>query len=295
MTEIRITFFKGPATNVTPSCTKRLQFDDFAERLSRPQHGPKDGSYFVRGVCRSDRSNDNMVSAWLAVVDADHGADDGPCPEFGHAVSALESIDYEYCLYTSFSHTPENPRYRILFPLKQSISTPAAVATLYEALLFMLDAEGVCLRPTQESATFSQPWYPPRYQTQKQREAFRFAQGGFKTLVPGEVLPSVKKAPQCRYDKPPVDVRACLEAIRSGADVHNSMNSIIAHLAAHGVHQDVIQALMEAVILNYAPADKTEARTNEIPRSIAGAVSKFGGHNGVRTKQNRRNSRKVLF
>jgi len=288
MTKIRATFFKGPASNVTPTCTKHLEFDKFAQRLSAPNKGPKDGSYFVRGVCRGDRSNKNMLNAWLGVVDADQGVDGGPCPPFDAAVDALKQMDFEFCAYTSFSHTPKAPRYRILFPLSQSITTPEAVSSLYRALLSMLKAEDIDLRYTQESATFSQAWYPPRHMTEAQQQAFRFAQGGFKTLVPAEVLPQAKKPAERQQERCPVDVRACIEAMRIGADVHNSMNSIIAHLAAHGVHKASIEALAGAVVQAYAPREKVLARLAEIPRSVRGAVFKFGDRqHGNKTRRKR--------
>jgi len=275
MTEIKLTFFKGPAqAKDQAGTTKAVKFDTLALWMSSPRKGPKNGSYFLRGVCQGTRSNEHMTSAWLAIVDADQGID-GPCPPVDVTADALRRIDYEFCLYTSFSHTTEAPRYRILFPLAQAITRQDTVKRLYVHLLDLLKEEGIELRATQESGVYSQPWFPPRYQTEAQREAFRFAQGGFFTLVPGEVLPKVKKTAQGRYGKPPVDVAACIEAIRSGADVHNSMNSIIAHLAAHGVHKDVIEALLEQVLLNNAPTEKVEARIKEIPRSIKGAVFKF--------------------
>lgn len=275
-TEIRITFFKGPASNVKPCATSRIEWDDFAGRLSSPKKGPKDGAYFVRGVCQGDRCNENMLSAWVGVVDADHGADGGPCPPFHVVIDALDRMDFEYCIYTSFSHLPEKPRYRILFPLSQSIKSAPAVAALYQALLTMMADEGVNLRSTQESGTFSQPWYPPRYQTEIQLQNFRFGQGGFKTLNPAELIPRAPKngVPKNR-NKPSVNVRASIEAIRSGADVHNSMNSVIAHLAAHGIDQDAITVLTEQIVQNNAPPEKVEARLKEIPRSIAGAVKKY--------------------
>ena len=280
MTEIRITFFKGPASNVKPCITSRIEWDSFAERLSSPKQGAKDGSYYVRGVCKGDRKNENMLSAWLGVVDADHGAGGGPCPPFDAAVDALERIDLEYCCYTSFSHLPEKPRYRILFPLSQSLKTAAAVATLYRALLNMLVDEGIRLRPTQESGTFSQPWYPPRYQTDTQLKNFRFGQGGIKTLNPAEVIPKAPKASNGQIIKPKVNVRECIEAIRSGADVHNSMNSIIAHMIVRGIDQDTITVLTKQIVQNNAPTEKVKARLKEIPRSIEGAVKKYAKTRG---------------
>jgi len=135
-------------------------------------------------------------------------------------------------------------------------------------------------RYLQESATLSQPWFPPRYQTASQKVAFRFAKGGFKTLVPGELLSAAKKTVKKQRMKPAVDVLSCVQAIETGADVHNSMNSIIAHLAAKGVSEGVIEHYVALVVKHNAPREKVNARLKEIPRSLAGAVKKYQPERG---------------
>jgi hypothetical protein len=86
-------------------------FEHFEERREKGGTAFSPVSY-----SKPRRGNDNVESVTLALVDYDDGTTIADAQErFGA---------FEFLLYTSFSHTPEHHRFRVLFPLEKAI--PAA-------------------------------------------------------------------------------------------------------------------------------------------------------------------------
>ncbi|MBF0230725.1 MAG: hypothetical protein HQK63_14250 [Desulfamplus sp.] len=192
---ITYTTFNGSVKNKTPDKTITQEWDEFIESFSIPQQGKKDGSYFVRGTCNGERENENISNIGMGVVDADDGIDgkNSPCPPPDFVADKLNSLNYQFGLYTSFSNTPEKPKYRILLKPDREI-LPEEVKLVYQGILKTLDNVGVRILENSESSTLSQPWYHPRYETEEQRNNFFFASGGIKALPVDQMIQIAKEA-----------------------------------------------------------------------------------------------------
>lgn len=75
----------------------------------------KDGKLFAPVAFNGSRSNNNFVSASGICIDCDHGQPtiEGVLAVFPDALAAF---------YTTHSHTPESPRFRIVLPLSRSVN-----------------------------------------------------------------------------------------------------------------------------------------------------------------------------
>ncbi len=186
--EVTLTFFKGPSNNTTPDKSDPMDWDELSQRFSQPERGPKDGSYFVRTKCNGLRSDKNMNPlSPIIIIDADSGPNSNPCPPPDYVADCLNEIGYQYIIYTSHSHTPEKPKYRIILLLDRDV-TQAESKRLYKGIIDHLSDNGIGVENNSESSTWSQPWFLPRYETEEQRNNFFHADGGFKRLPVDEFV-----------------------------------------------------------------------------------------------------------
>ena len=119
---ITIAFSEGPASNTSIDSSEPMEWDAFSQIFSEPENGPKDGSYFVRGNCDGSRCDNNMAPlSEIIIIDAYNGTDGDSCPPPDYVAETLNDLNYQFILYTSFSHTPGNPKYRIIFRLDKKI------------------------------------------------------------------------------------------------------------------------------------------------------------------------------
>ena len=82
----------------------------------------KDKGGFVAGQLKNNRrKRENVVSRSMITLDADQ-------PEPGFIEEFIEKFSNAACLYSTHSHTPENPRCRIIIPLARDISPDEFVA-----------------------------------------------------------------------------------------------------------------------------------------------------------------------
>jgi hypothetical protein len=116
---IRITFFKGGIANIKPDKTLEVTWDEFSKLFIVPKYGEKDGSYIVRGECLEKRNNNYMNAVRILIIDADKH-----CIKAEDAIKVLEQTSFQFIFYTTFTHTPEEPRYRILIHLSREVNEP---------------------------------------------------------------------------------------------------------------------------------------------------------------------------
>ena len=74
----------------------------------------KDGKLFAPATFKKSRSNKNFISASGICLDFDHGQ---PTPESALALFPGNLAAY----YTTHSHTPESPRFRVVLPLSRPV------------------------------------------------------------------------------------------------------------------------------------------------------------------------------
>lgn len=135
----------------------------YARMKKRERGEVKQGlPYFVGGSLRGKRHDDNVSSRTLLTLDieAQEGQEQPPPPQ--DVFDALESLGAEGWVYTSISHQPDTPRYRVVLPLLEllegdSLRTDTLKATTQAA------AKKLGLLPwcTPESWVLSQPMYLP--------------------------------------------------------------------------------------------------------------------------------------
>jgi len=195
---IAISFSEGPASNTSIERSEPMEWDEFSQMLSQPEQGLKDGSYFLRGKCEGTRCDSNMDPlSDIIIIDADNSTDGNSCPPPDYVTDTLNDLNYQFILYTSFSHTPENPKYRIILRLDRKVDQKES-KQLYQGVIDTLSQNGIIIEKNFESSTWSQPWYFPRYHNKVQQNTFFHGEGGFKRLPVDEILaivPEIKNTP----------------------------------------------------------------------------------------------------
>ncbi|MDR1184792.1 MAG: AAA family ATPase [Coriobacteriales bacterium] len=99
-------------------------WDDFAASLSEPRRGgTKDGRGYVAGTFSENRRNKaNAVSRSMLTLDADN-------PGASLLGSVRTLLKVAFVLHSTWSHTKNSPRYRLIIPLSRDVS-----ASEYESL-----------------------------------------------------------------------------------------------------------------------------------------------------------------
>jgi hypothetical protein len=119
-------------------------------------------SYFVGGSINGKRHDSNVQARTLITLDieAREKQDHPPPPE--EVFDNLEGIGAEGWVYTSLSHTPEAPRYRVVLPLGEPITGDDLTEEVLRATT-QAAAKKLGLLPwcTTESSVLSQPMYLP--------------------------------------------------------------------------------------------------------------------------------------
>ena len=88
----------------------------------------KDGQGFIFATFTEPRRLDANVSGVTAIaLDVDSKPGQPEPPAFEEAVAKLASLDLAACAWTTFSHGPDTPRYRIVCPLSGPMSGEALV------------------------------------------------------------------------------------------------------------------------------------------------------------------------
>lgn len=130
------------------------------ERSNVKRHLP----YFVGGTLEGKRDDRNVTSRTLLTLDIEQDDPTGEQPDPPEEVlKRLKALKGEGWVYTSISHTPDRPRYRVVLPLGKAIEGDAdhmqaalKASTIKAARTLELDD---WCRP--ESWVLSQPMYLP--------------------------------------------------------------------------------------------------------------------------------------
>lgn len=117
--EVEFTIFESQYDNVGRRFI--MEWDKLAERLARHDVGSsKHGSAICCGLFNGSRASNNVHSRTLIALDIEEKTAPPPPPEALATVLAMER--QAAVIWTTFSHTTEKPRYRILMPLDRPIS-----------------------------------------------------------------------------------------------------------------------------------------------------------------------------
>lgn len=108
---------------------KNLTWREFAPLIQRRRQGPKDGVSFVPAKFRPEpdgtvrRIKENLLARTAIALDveSDKGTGELP-PPISAAAARVAAQGWRGVIYSSHSHTPERPRYRVVLPLSAEIN-----------------------------------------------------------------------------------------------------------------------------------------------------------------------------
>lgn len=117
--------------------------------------------YFVGGVIKGRRHDSNVQHRTLLTLDVEQGTADVPPPKPEDVVARLEELGGAGWVYTSLSHTPTAPRYRVVLPLGRPIEGDAAPLSLQASTQAAAKKLGIEEWTQPESWVLSQAMYLP--------------------------------------------------------------------------------------------------------------------------------------
>lgn len=219
----------------------------------------------------------------VVLVSGIEGDYDGERVPMQAGAEALRALGLAALLYTSASHTPDAPRWRVLVPLATPLEgTPDQIRHQRSHWCGVLNAilGGVLSR---ESFTLSQSYFFGAIQGNAAPDIMRLEGRCLDQLEepPKPLLPAagirVERTEQRRDPTTDTELRA---AFVRGQGRHDAMLKLAARWAARGMARDDIAATLSGLFEQDGAAspfnhEGVDLRT-EVPRIAAGAVAKFG-------------------
>lgn len=221
-----------------------------------------DGTRTLKGALRHDAAVTEIFG-----VCGDHDAGT-MTPE--DARDRLKHAGVDSFIYTTPSHTPDKPRWRVVAQFAAPTRVHAEHTAAVERLNHLLDG-GL----KTESFTLSQSFYygcvrGVPYQTYRIKGRFIDTltdlprRGKSATVANGVVTPSE------------ADDSELMRRIVSGEELHPSMVALSARLAGRNYRpEDIASSLQGLVLASQAEPERLAARLAEIPRIVESAMQKF--------------------
>lgn len=119
----------------------REEFRDRFRAENVPERPDKDGPAYVGGALTkrsSPRRKDTIRERWVVTLDADHVAREAVEP----LIESVRALGAEAIVHTTFSHTPAEPRLRVVLPLAAAVPADHFKA-LADSLMDELATDGV--------------------------------------------------------------------------------------------------------------------------------------------------------
>lgn len=156
--------------------------------------------YFVGGAIRGKRADGNVEARTLLTLDVEAKEGQGPPDPPQNVLDKLEALGGEGWVYTSISHTPTAPRYRVVLPLGEPlVGADLSEAVLRESTLAAARKLGIEAWTTPESWVLSQPMFLPA----------KLKGGTFwEAYCPGKAWRTVRGKTQDRQKGQPADLLA---------------------------------------------------------------------------------------
>lgn len=229
--------------NASPVAYKQdcrwIKLARFGDRIENPESG-----------CLRTNANMLGVSGILGDYDLEEMSID-------EAADMFRAAGVEAFFYTSPSHTPEAPRWRVACPLSRE-HPPEAHDTFVARVNGILG--GVL---SNESHTRSQGYYAGRVAG----VVFEWRMVAGRRLDEVGGLPEIGRSGGTATGPSGYTREAAYEDIAAGVDLHRAIN----HLAMLGETADAIEAAMQTSKAKETDTRRWEKRLAEIPRSIRGA------------------------
>lgn len=276
---MEVTIF--PDKFATEQTKVEVEWDDFADRIVSAEEKPsKDACPFIKlatfGEERSPRNclrtNANVTA--LSGIEGDY--DKGWMP-VETAAAILEDAGIKAAIYTSASHTPAKPRWRVVVPFSKPFTgTMREMEAYREGMLRYVDEKlGNIL--SLESFVLSQSYYIGH--VEKTVYSTALVDGDYidQTYTPkinGTEHDPITKDPGLQGEK--FDLNQALHDVLTTANYHEPLNRLAASYISKGMReQDVVDLLQQLMLTNDDSGERWQARFDDIPRAVASAVEKF--------------------
>jgi hypothetical protein len=256
--------------------SERLSWTAFCEVLSNRREGPKDGPGFVpsrfapEGKGRTvRRKKTNLLARTAVALDIELNKKTGeipPSPE--HAAKIIRSMGLAAVIYTSHSHLPDAPRYRMVFPLSDEIDVEIPAPEIMAA---RLNLAGVLDESKDGAASF---FYSPSCVSEDDLH--------FTEIICGKEIPAAEITKQGKA----VLAARQAERDRISEESHRAAAQRAADRAAAGFDPDdsLIEKLrghldLESLLLShgYAKAGQNFRHPNSTSGCFGANIKNFGG------------------
>lgn len=220
------------------------------------------------------------------------------------AVQRLQDAGIEALVYTTPSHTQEQPKWRVLAPLAAPVT--GTVAKLQEVRDHALGKVQTALGDAAlsgESWTLSQSYFYGGVEGKTPVEAW-LVEGRPVDLVDIPSAPRRKVGttakPEGRsmtgpFDFGGVDLRGLTNVILTGAaGVHDAGRDIAASLLGKGMRSGDVECILHALFDNAPDTPRMQKRRGEIPRWVESAVAKFGAQSSEQALEGLAKAREVM-
>ena len=195
-TILKYTGFKNKTDN--RGRETELPLSKFNEVFTKHLNGEKDGPAFAAALFSGTRTKDNLLSRSMVVLDIEHPkeiiSDDYLGSTGNNVPPSLEELQTRIMeqnaraiVHTSYSHKLENPRYRVILPLKLPHVFPGLddrlarnVALKIDQIVVELIADDLGLRPFLDTSKLgaSSIFYLPRVAKENLSKVGSFWTGG---------------------------------------------------------------------------------------------------------------------
>jgi putative DNA primase/helicase len=179
----------GDGVNMGQVTEWTTNWDDFSESLSVPEVGEKRGPFWCAADYggRTKRIHDNVQGVSLIVLDVEAKAKQPP--PLADALALCETRGWQAFGHTTYTHTPEAPRYRLCMAPSRTIK-PEELRRLIDAVAQELDLECACDLPA--SGDSARLYYTPRVACEADRATFEHGAVEGATVDVDEMLASGK-------------------------------------------------------------------------------------------------------
>jgi RecA-family ATPase len=151
--------------------------------------------YFIGGFCGSGRRAESIKSRSLITLDIEQLVEQRPPPNPSEVSDLLEFLGMEGWVYTSISHTPEKPRYRVVLPLANSIMGDGLQQVFKATSLSAASRLNLTHCTAPESFVVPQPMFLPAHLAGAPYFSSLILGQSWGTCLPGVVLkPSIEAA-----------------------------------------------------------------------------------------------------
>jgi hypothetical protein len=237
------------ASHTHPAKTSVVSWKDLIGDLATVKAGRKEGDGWVAAqIPDGARTNDRVISTSLLVFDIDNKGSTVTQAELERAIRAK---GYRAILHSTYNHTPDNPRFRLIL----DISEPIQPADHKSLLLYVAQNLGVSDFIDTACSDLSRYFYLPRCPIER---------------VEDYVFWSV--------DGDPINVEACLDRIKLSRDSLAQRPLVKKTSDIEGWEESDCNIAKVKEFLSYCPADCEYGKWRSIVWSICSLNWEIGPH-----------------